>query len=120
MTTTKLEELRVKRDAVHAEGKRIKEQMQAKLRNVQKRLDKLNADILREEVSAWLGQSVRYRFTLPHSDPQAWMNDAIGTLVEVRRTRCTVDFGDRGRWNLPLDEIKHGDDLVERGMVLTW
>jgi hypothetical protein len=49
------------------------------------------------------GAKVRYRVRAGHKDE--WMNDAACTLVKVNRTRVLVDFGDRGKWDFPLEDI---------------
>lgn len=112
--------LRQKRDAIVAKQKRNRETYERKSAELSRELACINAAILREDVTSWVGQQVRFRYRLPSNDPQAWMNDTLGTLTSVRRSRCTVDFGDRGKWNLPLDEIQHAEDKAERGIILQW
>lgn len=118
-TTNKLEALRTKRDAIHAEGKRIEVQMRARLRDVQKRLSKLDMAIRRTEVSGWMGQSVRLRYRMLDGHPQVRFNGATGTLIDLKRTRCVIDFGDLGMLNARVDEITHADDQAEDGVILS-
>jgi hypothetical protein len=39
------------------------------------------------------------------------LNDRKGTLTAVRRSRCTVDFGEAGKWNMLLGDVKAADAL---------
>lgn len=32
--------------------------------------------------------------------------DRLGTLVEVRRTRCTIDFDDAGKWTVGIKQVQ--------------
>ena len=32
-------------------------------------------------------------------------DEALGVVVECKRTRCLVDFGELGRWRMPIDEV---------------
>lgn len=45
------------------------------------------------------------------------LNEATGTLLEVRRTRCTVDFGEHGKWAMPIEEV--ASPVTEQGMFLS-
>lgn len=33
------------------------------------------------------------------------LRGAAGILLEVRRTRASIDFGSLGRWNVPIESI---------------
>jgi hypothetical protein len=59
----------------------------------------------RAELKALIGKKVIYAYRRPERDPKSWMNDAEGILLDVRRTRCTVDHGERGRWTFAIERI---------------
>ena len=44
------------------------------------------------------------------------LNDLTGTVVEVRRTRALVDFGEGGRWEMPVQWVLPADGT--QGFVL--
>jgi hypothetical protein len=33
------------------------------------------------------------------------LDDALGTVIEVKRTRCVVDFGSLGKWRFPIEDV---------------
>jgi hypothetical protein len=39
-----------------------------------------------------------------------------GTLLELRRTKATIDFGQHGKWNIPISSIKLPDETTLRTM----
>lgn len=117
-TTSKVATLEREREGIHAKLKRLRESTRQKENDLCRELYRINAAIDREKALSWIGQEVRFKYSVPVDDPQCWLNTATGTLVAVRRSRGTVDFGERGTWNLKLDEIQHVDDTAERGIVL--
>ena len=46
------------------------------------------------------------------------LNDAAGTLVAVRRTRATVDFGELGRVNVALDDLLPAAEREHQGVFI--
>ena len=42
-----------------------------------------------------------------------------GTVLDVKRTRALVDFGDRGRWRVLLGELRRASDSMQ-GFAVTW
>jgi hypothetical protein len=71
-------------------------------------------------LSTLVGGQVRLRYRQPAGERCAHLNDKVGTLVAVRRTRCTVDFGDGercGRWNWPLSEIMPADEELQGAII---
>lgn len=71
-------------------------------REAQQRIFAIERAIHAEEIRSIVGQQVKRRYR-GSSNPQ--LNDAIGTLIEVRRTRCTVDFGTHGKWEFLISDI---------------
>ncbi len=53
--------------------------------------------ILAEKLKELIGKPVRIRYRVHSSDRHAWMNDAVGTLLELNHTTCLVDYGDIGK-----------------------
>ena len=47
------------------------------------------------------------------------LNSARGTLVKVRLTWGTVDFGTLGIWNVELDNLLPAAESDNQGMMLT-
>jgi hypothetical protein len=78
----------------------------------QRRVDTIQAELRRLDFLELVGKpgAVKIRYRFPNGDRCAHLNDKPGTVLAVRRTRATVDFGDAGRWNwclgdlLPLDK----------------
>lgn len=58
---------------------------------------------------------MRIRFRYPPRHPDAKLNDAIGTLTKVNRTRASVDFGEHGVWLWPIDELQLAGDPLGQG-----
>jgi hypothetical protein len=60
---------------------------------------------------------VRIRYRRPSRDKGHALNDAFGKLTDVRRKRCSVDFGAHGLWSFAIDDIAPADK--EQGLLLT-
>lgn len=43
---------------------------------------------------------VQYAFRRASHEKDAWLNDALGTLLKINRKYAVVDYGDRGTWNI--------------------
>lgn len=86
----------------------------------QRRVDAIKAELCRLEFVELIGKPgavrVRYRFRL--GDRCAVLNDRTGTVLAVRRTRATVDFGDAGRWNWLLGDLLPTEGNKPQGEVL--
>lgn len=95
-TASKIESLQAER-----------QKLQARLREIADELTQLesirHAEQIRELVDQPDAVKLAFRW---HPDPkaQAYIGKP-GTLVEVRRTRCSVVFGDGLKWNLKLEDV---------------
>lgn len=73
----------------------------------------LDRRLRRERLRLLIGEPV----ILGHRRPDhPELNDTTGTLLEVRRTRCTVDFGTYGKWTMPIEEVAPPE--TEQGMFV--
>jgi hypothetical protein len=88
------------------EHQRRCKQFHARQKALRKRGSALLATHRRLALSAVLERpgAVRVRYPYPPSNPCHKLNDRFGTLIEVRRTRCRVDF-DGESWTFPLEYI---------------
>jgi hypothetical protein len=44
----------------------------------------------------------------------------VGTLLEIRRTRCQIDFGDAGSWSFPIDRVTSAETVGDDdGFIMT-
>ena len=98
---TKLEKLQTDLDAVDRKIERLTAQ---KIEAQNKHFD-LNRAIHRENLKLHIGDDVRIGCR-GYSLDNPWLDDAIGKLVKVNRTRCVVDYGDRGEWTIPIHALK--------------
>ena len=73
---------------------------------------------LRLNALVGLEAGVMLRFRHPATDRCANLNDARGTLLDVRRTRATVDFGAHGRWNMKADSLIPSSESTLQGMLV--
>ena len=55
----------------------------------------------------------------PAGSRWAKLNDAAGTLIDVRRTRATVDFGELGMVTTPLDNLLPAAERDLQGHFVT-
>ena len=96
--TTEIETLEAKLTT----NREAQKELRAKLDRLTEEGFAIERQLHRAKVAALIGQRVKVRYRRNgHPD----LNDAVGTLTEVRRTRCTVDFGDLGRWTMPIDDV---------------
>jgi hypothetical protein len=61
-------------------------------------------------------RAVRIRYRYPETSPCHHLNDKIGTLIEVRRRECRVDF-DGESWTFPLDYLRLVDSEKPQGDI---
>lgn len=59
--------------------------------------------------------AVKFNYRVPFGCRGYELNDALGTVVEVRRSRATVLFLGK-RWNIPLDDLIPADG--QQGMFI--
>jgi len=97
------------------------EKNERKAKRLRKTLESLQEEkfrlwraIHREEIKSLLGKPVKRKYR--SSDNQE-LNAAVGTLTEVKRTWCKVDFGELGIWNFPIDSVAPAE--AEQGMEVT-
>jgi hypothetical protein len=102
-----MKKLLAERDALQKKSDRLREEYRKVAGELQRVVEKIGRMATHERLSPLIGiqSGVQVSFTRPPDDPQAWMNDAKGTLLDIRRTRGTVDYGERGEWDIPLDQI---------------
>ena len=101
------------------EGQRITFDLDAikqtnKTRRETGRAAKKAKDLCRVEFQRLQGlpNAVKLARPYPLSSNAARLTDRLGTVVEVRRTRCTVDFGEDGQqenWDIPLNHLVPAD-----------
>ena len=70
-------------------------------------LQSLQIKLAREELKRLIGitGAVQLRTRYRDSDQLGHLRDAYGTVISVRRKRCSVNFGDNEVWNLVFDEV---------------
>lgn len=56
----------------------------------------------------------------PEGSRWSKLNDATGTLVAVRRTRATVDFGELGKVAVALDELLPAAERQNQGYFVSF
>lgn len=66
-------------------------------------------------IRSLVGQTVKPRF---QSGLRPELKGRTGTLIECRRTRCTIDFGDAGRFTFPIWDVTHPDQ--PDGYAIDW
>jgi hypothetical protein len=116
MTTTKIETLEAELSANWEARQKLKakvKQLDAKLGELIIEGNAIERQIHRTQVAALVGQQVQRRY---RRSQHPELNDAIGTLTAVRRTRCSVDYGHLGKWSLPIDDVAEAG--VEQGMEI--
>ena len=88
------------------EHERRCKKFRAKQKSLRKRGCALLATHHRLRLIAVLAQpgAVRLRCSYSGKSPCRHLNDKVGTLTEVKRTRCRVDF-DSESWTLPTDYL---------------
>lgn len=80
--------------------------------NKQQRSDReeyhrLQQQLQREALTELMGKpgAVETRSRFPVGDKAHKLNGLVGTLREIRRTRCVVEFPGAGRWDFAIDDI---------------
>ena len=93
---------------------RIKSRLK-KNRDDEDEIFKLKAKQHKAKIAELVGKpnAVRRRFRAEFN-PE--LNDALGTVLEVRRTQCTVEFGDLGPWTVPIKNVIPAGD--KQGMFI--
>lgn len=84
------------------------------------RLLDVESKIHSETIRGLLGiaDAVRIGHRRPSGHRDARFNDALGTVVDVKRTRALVDYGALGKWSLPLTDLKPAS--AEQGMFVSF
>jgi len=126
MATT-IEKLEAEQRELDSRRKRLDKRAD-KLREEYRQLDRdkerIWSRIRAERLKVHIGKPVRTSGLVSGSD--GWMNDAIGTLVKVKRTVCVVDYGDVGRkhgggdsseWELPIYDVIATNELKGRSQT---
>jgi hypothetical protein len=96
--TTKVETLEAKIKANQEAQKKLR----AKLEKLAAEGFALGRDLHRAKIADMVGQQVKRKY---RSSRHPELNDAEGTLIEVRRTNCTVDFGELGEWDMQIRDV---------------
>ena len=81
--------------------------LNAEFQKDQRRVTAISNELLRLDFVELVGKpgAVKLRYQERLGGRYAVLNDKAGTVLAVRRTRVTVDFGDAGRWNWPLFDL---------------
>lgn len=88
--------------------------LERELVGVQQRDRERAAEEHRLTLALHVGERVRLRYRKGHL-----LDDAVGTLLVVKRTRGTVDFGPpHGEWRWPLDDLLLESDPRGQGFVM--
>lgn len=108
--TTKLEQLEAEQSAIRARQKRRKAAEECDW----KRLREIERLIHRERIAALVGiqGAVKVACRKRQGHPEAFLNDARGTVLEVRRTLAQVQWdtpcprdGYNGQWQWHIDAL---------------
>jgi hypothetical protein len=94
--------------------KRLREQRDA----IEGRLRAIEDQKHRLAIAELVGKQVRIRTRYPVGDRCHKLNDVAGVLVELKRTRAVVDFGEHGRWRWPIDELLPADQAEWQGFFM--
>ncbi len=96
---TKLEALHAQRDKLHAKSKRYRQLAD----DAWSQANRVEDEIRKEQLRTMVGQPVKRRYRSRFNEQ---LNDAVGTLLKVNRTRCVVDYGDPiGEWTIPIEDV---------------
>lgn len=107
-TRSKIDALKAERTAINARLREIEQELSVLI-------DRRHAEDLRALVGT--PGAVKLRF-LHHSDPRAAARiGAPATLVEVRRTRCSIEFADSSRWNVQIGDIVPVEHSADTAVV---
>lgn len=98
MMRTQVKELVAERQRLLAESRRLF----AKAKELEHRIDEAR----RYELQTFLGRPVRFCGTVEPGSRWAWLDGAVGTLVSIKRTRCSVGFGPRGEVTMPIADVE--------------
>lgn len=105
-------ELEAENKKLDARCKKLREERDKISERQSKIRDELHHLSILELVGKPNGVKPRYRYST--DERQAVLNDATGTVLEVRRTRALVDFGAAGKWNMYIVDLATID--AEQGM----
>lgn len=110
-TQEKREQLTREYDKACEHCRREAEKGQRRLEAISAKLRRLEFAELRHTFAGLVGKlgAVRVRY----HDPE--LNGLVGTVVAVRRTRATVDFGTGGKWNMLLGDLAPTDATPPTG-----
>lgn len=117
-------DIQKQRERLEAERARLKERAARRRQEADRDLRRqlvIDDELLRlaclELVDVTGGVVLRTR--LPHESRWSKLNDAAGTLIAVRRTRATVDFGELGRVSVRLDNLLPAAERGRQGFIVT-
>lgn len=64
----------------------------------------IGREIHKEELRLGVGNEVHVTHGL---EPIGhWLNETVGTLLKVKQVYCLIDFGEHGKWNIPIRHVK--------------
>ena len=104
--TTPLDKATALLDRLRMQEKRTRK----RLRDIELQIYKAKKAVNRERVKLLIGKPVKYATWRSERDRNAWLNTAVGTLLKVNIRYGEVDYGERGKWRIPIDEIMPADD----------
>lgn len=113
-------DIQQERARLDAEMSRLKERFQRRRQEAErdhKREMAIHDALVRLRCRALLNVAggVVLRCREPEGSRWSKLNDATGTLVAVRRTRATVDFGELGKVAVALDELLPAAERQHQG-----
>lgn len=103
----RLEELAAEREKLNGQLARLSKRADS----IRGRLFEIAKQERRERMKAQAGVSEGVRVAARgYSGKYAFLNDALGTLVKVNRTRAVVDYGEHGELSIPIVDLIAADD----------
>ena len=116
--STPLNELAASSKKLRAESSRIKKRREARQKQDNadaRRIEAISVALHRNALLAVVGMPGCVCHANRFLDPAPEkVGNKPGTLTEVRRTRCDVDFGSGGLWDFLLTDIcVRGDEAIE-------
>lgn len=107
----RIEKLQAEMKTIEARHKRRREAD----RKDNDRYMRIQDEIEREQLKTQIGKPVQVdcRGRFPG---QPWLDDAIGTLVKVNRTRALVEYPGRGEWSIPIRDLQPANE--EQGFTV--
>lgn len=114
----RIDKLRREWESAKRKAERLHEQRKAAVADFEKLNRKLKLEERRSELIAIKGEEGAAELAHRHTSGnlQPYDTDAA-TVLEVRRTRCTITFGDGKKWDVPVDYVQAAG-VRERGFFL--